>query len=330
VKKAKKKKRLWALVAFAVISAYFAASWVIDLKYAESEHEQCSKGLAATAQKAGEALQARVRGVTNSLDVFRRMYLTEYAEDKRGLGSVIDMFEEELNSFPELVSLSYMNSSSELVYARGVEGDEGEAAVNASLDWAREYWTRLAPDDEKPFCTPVKFLGRDCLQGMIFPVVIEQKIAGGLVCVVDAGTIAAKSFEYMNIPESASVFLLDAGGGVISAVGKAGPSGTLDASFATKDFMKMAMSAQNGIKRVGQPSGKKAGKSLNPGRLIAAWQQTKLGLSDAVVVVVMPEGDAAKIFRSARLTHMVLEFIFAILVSVAVAVMLIRNRRLSA
>ncbi len=324
-KPAIKKQILIMIAAFCALCLYFVLSWMIDIRYASKEEERYSKELVSKAQTAGDILSARVKNLADALDIFRRIYLTEFAGEKRGIGSVIDLFEEELNSFPELVSLSYMNATSELVYARGIEGDEGEAAVNAAIDWSKEYWSRLGPDDEKPFYTPVKKADRYYLQGVIFPVTLDEKIAGGLIAVTDMGTAMSKTFELADIQEGTTIFLIDTTGEVISSSGNGESMKSPDASFITKDFMKKVLLSQNGcLTTVVKPKG--TGKTRLSGQLITAWQQVRLGSKDAVVVMTSPAENAVMIFKKARFTHMILEFVFAVLVAMILAVFLLKNR----
>jgi hypothetical protein len=325
-KPAIKKQILILLAAFCALCLYFALSWMIDIRYASKEEERYSKELLSKAQTAGDILSSRVKNMANGLDIFRRIYLTEFAEEKRGIGSVIDLFEEELNSFPELVSLSYMNATSELVYARGIEGDEGEAAVNAAIDWSKEYWSRLGPDDEKPFYTPIKKNGRYFMQGVLFPVAVDEKVAGGLIAVTDAGTVVSKSLELADIQEGTAILLIDTTGEVISSSGNGESMKSPDASFITKDFMKKALSSQNGCLTLAVQA-KGTGKTKLSGQLMTAWQQIRLGSKDAVIVITSPAEDAVMIFKKARFTHMILEFIFAVLVAMVQAVFLLRNRK---
>jgi hypothetical protein len=321
-----KKQILTLLAAFCILCIYFALSWVIDIRFAAKEEERYSKEMLTKAQTAGEIISVRVKNLSNALDIFRRIYLTEFASEKRGIGSVIHLFEEELNSFPELVSLSYMNATAELVYARGIEGDEGEAAVNASLEWTKEYWSRIGPDDEKPFYTPLKSTSGNCLQGILFPVAMDDKIAGGLIAVTDAGTVASKSFELADIPEGASIFLIDMTGVVISSSGKADNKSAPGASFVTKVFMQKAVSAQNGSQTFEVTMADKAGNKKSTGRMNIAWQQVRLGSKDAVIAVVSPAEDSVRMFKKARLTHMLLEFLFALIVSVAITFFLTKKK----
>ena len=321
------KQLLMLLAAFSLLCFYFAACWMIDIRFASKEEERYSKELLSKAQTSGDMLSGRVKSLESALDIFRRIYLTEFAGEKRGIGSVIDIFEEELNSFPELVSLSYMNATSELVYARGVEGDEGEAAVNASIDWSREYWARIGPEDEKPFYTPLKLSGRNYLQGILFPVAMDEKIAGALIAVTDAGTVASKSLELVSGSDGTAAMLLDTNGSVIAYVKNSDSSKTPVAAFITNDFMKKAMSRQNGVQILKSAGDKKAGKSWLSGKLIVAWQQTRLGSKDAVIVIASPKENAGRIFKNARFTHMVLEFIFALIASLVIAVVMLRHNK---
>jgi hypothetical protein len=325
-KPASKKQILILLAAFCLLCLYFVLSWMIDIRYASKEEVRYSKELLSKAQTAGDILSARVKNLANALDIFRRIYLTEFAGDKRSIGSVIDFFEEELNSFPELVSLSYMNATSELVYARGIEGDEGEAAVNAAIDWSKEYWSRLGPDDEKPFYTPVKKTGRYFLQGLLFSVALDEKIAGSLIAVTDAGTVVSKSFELSDIQEGTAIFLIDTTGAVISSLGDKDLVKSPDPAFITKDFMKKVLASQNGY-LTSAVKAKGTGKTRLSGQLIIAWQQVRLGSNDGVVVIASPEEDSIRIFKKARLTHMILEFVFAVLVALILAVVLLRTRK---
>jgi hypothetical protein len=320
------KQVITGLAAFLVLCIYFAVSWMIDIRFASKEEARYSKELLSKTQAAGDMVSGRVKNLENALDIFRRVYLTEFAGEKRGIGSVIDIFEEELDSFPELVSLSYMNATSELVYARGVEGDEGEAAVNASLDWSKEYWTRIGPDDEKPFYTPLKLAGRNYLQGILFPVSIEDKIAGGLIAVTDAGTVASKSLELVSVSDGTAAMLLDTNGAVIAIVKNGDSSKAPAASFITTDFMKKAQSQQNGVQIIKSSAVNKAEKTSSSGRMIVAWQQVKLGSKDAFVILASPEEDAARVFKNARFAHMILEFVFALIVSIAIAFVLIKRK----
>lgn len=320
------KQILMALAAFLILCVYFAISWTIDIRLASKEEERYSKELLSKAQTSGDMLSGRVKNLENALDIFRRIYLTEFANEKRGIGSVIDLFEEELNSFPELVSLAYMNATSELVYARGIEGDEGEAAVNASIEWSREYWARIGPGDEKPFYTPLKLSGRNNLQGILFPVAMDEKIAGALIAVTDTGTVASKCLEFVSVSEGTSIMLLDSNGSVIVSVKNGDSSNASVAAFITKDFMKKAMSRQNGVQIIKPGAIKKAGKSQSSGKLIVAWQQARLGSKDAVIVIASPKENAGRIFRNARFTHMILEFIFALILSIAIAFVLMKKK----
>jgi hypothetical protein len=321
-----RKQVIIMLAAFLILCLYFAVSWIIDIRFASKEEARYSKDLLSKAQAAGDIVSGRVKNLENALDIFRRVYLTEFAGEKRGIGSVIDLFEEELDSFPELVSLSYMNAASELVYARGVEGDEGEAAVNASIDWSKEYWARIGPDDEKPFYTPLKLSGRNYLQGILFPVAIEGKIAGGLIAVTDAGTVASKSLELVSVSGGTAAMLLDTNGAVIAFVKSGGSSKAPVTAFITSDFMKKALSQQNGIQIINPPAAGKAGRSSPSGRMIVAWQQVRLGSKDALVILASPEEDTVRVFRNARFSHMVLEFVFALIVSIAIALVLIKRK----
>jgi uncharacterized protein YpmS len=322
-----RKQIVMLIAAFCVLCFYFALSWMIDIRFASKEEERYSKELLSKAQTAGDILSARVKNLSSALNIFRRVYLTEFATEKRGLGSVIDLFEEELNSFPELLSLSYMNATAELVYARGIEGDEGEAAVNASIDWTKEYWSRIGPDDEKPFYTPLKLSGGNYLQGILFPVALEDKIAGGLIAVIDAGTVGSKSFELVDIPEGASIFLMDMTGKAISSLGKADNKSAPDVSFATKEFMDKARSSQNGCQFFKVAVTDKAGKRKSAVRMNIAWQQAMLGSKDTIIAIVSPAEDSIRLFRKARLTHMLLEFLFAVAVSIAITIFLIEKRK---
>jgi|WetSurMetagenome_2_1015567.scaffolds.fasta_scaffold91476_2 hypothetical protein len=321
-----KKQLLTLLVAFCILCIYFSLSWMVDIRFASKEEERYSKEMLSKAQTAGDIISSRVKNLSNALDIFRRVYLTEFASDKRGIGSVIDLFEEELNSFPELVSLSYMNATAELVYARGIEGDEGEAAVNASLDWTKEYWSRIGPGDEKPFYTPLKSTGGNYLQGILFPVAMDDKIAGGLIAVIDAGTVAFKSFELVEIPEGASIFLIDMTGNVISSSCKGDNKNAPDASFVTKEFMQKSVSAQNGCQIFKATITDKTGNKKIAGRMNIAWQQVRLGSKDAVIAIATPAADSVRMFRKARLTHMLLEFLFAVIVSVGITFFLMRRK----
>jgi len=320
-----KKQILILLAAFCILCIYFVLSWVIDIRFSAKEEVRYSKEMLSKAQTAGDIISVRVKNLSNALDIFRRIYLTEFASDKRGIGSVIDLFEEELNSFPELVSLSYMNATAELVYARGIEGDEGEAAVNASLEWTKEYWSRIGPGDEKPFYTPLRSTGGNYLQGILFPVALDDKIAGGLIAVTDAGTVASKSFELADIPEGASIFLIDMTGMVISSSSKGDNKSTPGGSFATKAFIQKAVSAQNGCQTFKVTVADKTGNKISTGRMNIAWQQVRLGSKDAVIAIVTPAEDAVRMFKKARLTHMLLEFLFALIVSVAITFFLIKK-----
>ncbi len=320
-----KKQIVMMLVAFLILCVYFALSWMIDIRFASKEEDRYSKEMLSKAQIAGEIISERVKNLSNALDIFRRVYLTEFASEKRGLGSVIDLFEEELNAFPELLSLSYMNATAELVYARGIEGDEGEAAVNASIDWTKEYWSRIGPDDEKPFYTPLKSIGGNYLQGIMFPVSMDDKIAGGLIAVIDAGTVGSKSFEFVDLPEGSSIFLMDMTGLVISSLSKGDNKNASGASFINKAFIQKVVSAQNGCQAFKVTVADKTGNKTSAARMIVSWQQVRLGSKDAVIAVASPAGDAAGMFRKARMTHMLLEFLFAVVVSIAIAFFLIKK-----
>jgi hypothetical protein len=321
-----KKQMLMLLAAFFILCIYFALSWMVDIRFAAKEEERYSREMLSKAQTAGDIVSARVKNLSNALDIFRRVYLTEFASEKRGIGSVIDLFEEELNAFPELLSLSYMNATAELVYARGIEGDEGEAAVNASIDWTKEYWTRIGPDDVKPFYTPLKLSGGNYLQGILFPVAMDDKIAGGLIAVIDAGTVGSKSFELVDIPEGASIFLLDMTGLVISSSSKGDNKSLPGASFITKAFMQKVVSSQNGCQSFKVTVTDKAGKKTRSARMIISWQQVRLGSKDAVIAIATPAADSVRMFRKARLTHMLLEFLFAVIVSIAVTLFIIKRK----
>lgn len=320
-----KKQIVMLLAAFCVLCVYFALSWMIDIRFASKEEDRYSKDMLSKAQIAGDIVSARVKNLSNALDIFRRVYLTEFASEKRSIGSVIDLFEEELNAFPELLSLSYMNATAELVYARGIEGDEGEAAVNASIDWTKEYWSRIGPDDEKPFYTPLKVSGGNYLQGILFPVALDDKIAGGLIAVIDAGTVGSKSFELVDMPEGASIFLLDMTGMVISSSNKGNKKSTPGATFINKTFMQKVVSAQNGCETFKFTAAEKTGNKISTGRVNIAWQQVRLGSKDAVIAIATPAADSVRMFRKTRLTHMLLEFLFAVVVSGAITFYLIKK-----
>jgi hypothetical protein len=325
-KQMNKKKILTMAGAFCILCAYFALSWMIDIRFAAKEEERYSKEMLSKAQAAGDIISSRVKNLSNALDIFRRFYLTEFASEKRGLGSVIDLFEEELNSFPELLSLSYMNATAELVYARGIEGDEGEAAVNASIDWTKEYWSRIGPDDEKPFYTPLKSIGRNFLQGILFPVAVDDKIAGGLIAVIDAETVASKSFELVDIPEGSTIFLAEMTGKVISYSTKGDNKSVPVASFVTKAFMQKAIATQNGCQSFEVTVEEKPGNKKSIGRMNIAWQQVRLGSKDAVIAFAAPAADSVRMFRKARPAHMLLEFLFAVVVAISIAFFLIRKK----
>jgi hypothetical protein len=326
MKQFKKKEILLTAAAFFAMCLYFTSSWMIDLKYAEKEKAEYSNRMVSSAMAAGGITSARIKTLSGSLEILKKVYLAEYAEEKRGLGSVIDLFEIQINSFPELVSISYMNASSELVYARGVDGDEGEVAVNASIDWAREYWPRLGPDDEKPFYTPVKKADRYYIQGMLYAVSIENKIAGGLTAVIDAETLAEKSFELAMLPDGANIFMLDSTGAVIARYPAENAQGTDYAGVFNGAFLKQALLKQNGfveMKSAASAKGKKAASV----RSLAAWQQIRLGTKDAVIVIVSPAQESVRIFKNARFTHMLLEFLFAVIVAISAGLAIWAHRR---
>jgi len=312
----KKKEILLTAAAFFAICLYFTASWMIDLKYAGKEKIEYSNRMVSAAMSAGGITTARIKTISDSLEILKKVYLAEYAEEKRGLGSVIDLFEIEIESFPELVGISYMNASSELVYATGVDGDEGEAAVNASIDWAREYWPRLGPDDEKPFYTPVKKADRYFIQGMLLGVSVENKIAGGLTAVIDAETLAAKSFELAMLPEGANIYMLDSSGAVIARYPAENAQGTDYTGIFNGAFMKQALLKQNGFFEMKSTAAAKGKKAVST-RMLAAWQQIRLGSKDAVIVIVSPAQESVRIFKNARFAHMILEFLFAVIVAIS-------------
>jgi hypothetical protein len=164
------------------------------------------------------------------------------------------------------------------------------------------------------------------MQGLLFSVAVDDKVAGGLIAITDAGTVVSKSFELASIQEGAAIFLIDTTGAVISSLGNGGSVKSPDASFITKDFMKKALSSQNGC-LTSAVQAKGTGKTRLSGQLMTAWQQVRLGSKDAVIVITSPAEDAVMIFKKARFTHMILEFVFAVLVAMVLAVVLLRNRK---
>ena len=65
---------------------------------------------------------------------------------------------------------------------------------------------------------------------------------------------------------------------------------------------------------------------ISPPRYSKQRQHAWLGSEDVFVIIASPKENAGRIFKNARFKHTVLEFIFALIVSIAIALVVIKKK----
>ncbi len=210
---------IYYIIGLLVAIVLFVTAALVADRQAVARHEQMFNDQQALQTfLAKQAMEDHVNWTFAEVRILATHSVPEFAQGKRDIASLRDLFRTELMAYPENLSYTYLDAQASVVHSHTAETPGGTEAGRLSLEWANTYWSDLRDWTEPdPFVAPFYVTNDYQMAGLLFPVrVIEGgELSGVLVVVMDLQPMIMRYVAPMRSGQYGAGYLLDEGGRIV-------------------------------------------------------------------------------------------------------------------
>ncbi|MFP4477131.1 MAG: PAS domain S-box protein [Desulfatibacillaceae bacterium] len=204
------------LLGFAIaVALFFLGARFVDQKAVDAHEKMFNQQQSRQVLIAKRALEDHVSRIISDAGSLATHSLFEYAKGGRTTESISDLLKVELAAHPDLLVYAYYTGPRLRVAMESVRLPGADRARDMAEKWAAEYWPNLADSRRTVLVPPIHANPVDQLAGLLYPVRVDDRVAGLLVVVTDLWPMIQRYVVQLAFGSSGRSFILDGRGTVI-------------------------------------------------------------------------------------------------------------------
>lgn len=162
-----------------------------------------------------QAIEDRIHRLFLEGGILSGHSLPEFAEGRRDLASIRELFSSEQNAYPENLAYVYMTSPAQVIHARDNGTPKGQKARQLAVQWTQHHWDTLADKKSGPVFPPFHITETSQMFAMLFPVRVAREMRGVLAVVTDLSPMMMRYVAPMRSGAYGAGYLLDGQGRIV-------------------------------------------------------------------------------------------------------------------
>jgi len=296
-----------------LIVLFSLSMWWLDYQSVMHHEQQFNEQQALQTFLTKQALEDHIAWLSTEASILGAHSLPKFAQGKRDIGSMRDLFLTEQIAYPEVLAYIYLDRPDYVLHAQISDTPAGAEAERVSSEWASTYWSELASLERSPLVPPFHITAEYQIFGMLFPVQVEGELHGVLVLAVDLKPLVERYVVPMRSGQYGAGFLLDGQGTIVydhetEIIGR----NVFDGMHANyPDLMRF----DNRL--VSEPTGQDeyhftVQRGGQVSRKLAAWNTVMLGDQSLIVVLSAPDIEFDKALADLRLQRILFGVVLAL------------------